>query len=314
MGAGGEQNSTITIRLFGPTSCEVDGRVVPPSEMGGVKPRQILEILALSLGSPVAKDHLAELLWPTDPPASYVGTLESYVCVLRRHLGIPGGRRSPLATTSNGYMLDPDQVTVDVAQFRRQANQVMSQAAAKALTSADAALSLARGELLASEPYADWAVRERGSLLRTRVEFCVRAALLATATGDHETAVRLARHAVAGDPLSEDAGQQLMRALWFAGRRGEALRAYAALRQSLLDELGDVPGYESHELYLAILRDSHAGGIDEAGRPDAEVEILMALLRQAMETNPTAPVINLTVPRPDVEVAPAAAGAAAISA
>jgi DNA-binding SARP family transcriptional activator len=296
----------LTVRLFGPTSCEVDGRVVTPAEMGGVKPRQILEILALSLGAPVAKDHLADLLWPAEPPTSYIGTLESYVCVLRRSLGIPGGRRSPLATTSSGYMLDPEQVLVDVAEFRRLANLVMSQAAVKALPHADQALSLLTGELLASEPYTDWAVRERESLVRTKVEFCVRGALLATATGDHDAAVRLARHAVAEDPLSEDAGQQLMRALWFAGRRGEALRAYSALRQVLLDELGDVPGHDSHELYLAILRDSNAGGLDRDGRPDAEVEILMALLRQAMESNPTAPVINLTTTRGDIAAPPAA--------
>ena len=46
--------------------------------LGGVKPRQILAILALAAGRPVSKEHLADLLWDGEPPKGYRGTLESY--------------------------------------------------------------------------------------------------------------------------------------------------------------------------------------------------------------------------------------------
>src|SRR5438270_1488689 len=108
----------IGIRLFGPTAVEIDGEVLPAVAVGR-RPRQILEILALSAGVPVGKDRLADLLWEGDPPASYPGTLESYICLLRRSLGLGSGRASALATTSNGYLLDPVGVEVDLLTFRR---------------------------------------------------------------------------------------------------------------------------------------------------------------------------------------------------
>jgi DNA-binding SARP family transcriptional activator len=276
----------IQIRLFGTTVGEVDGRVLSASDMGGAKPRQILEILALEGGSAVAKDRLADVLWGGDPPASYVGTLESYVCILRRNMGLGGGRRSVLATTSNGYLLDPEQVSVDLIEFRKLAVRAESATAATALALTEEALRLVGGELLANEQYAGWAVRARESFRRDYVAVCVRGAQLATATGEHATAVRLAQHAVDQDPISEDAGQQFMRALWFSGRRCEALRAYAEMRQGLLDELGDEPGAESQELYLAILRDTPTAGSDSFGGNGMELRTLLRLLRQAIEVTP----------------------------
>ena len=66
----------ITIALFGEITVRRDGKLV-----GGLsaKERQILAILALSAGNPVPRDRLADQLWEGSPPASYVGTLDSYV-------------------------------------------------------------------------------------------------------------------------------------------------------------------------------------------------------------------------------------------
>src|SRR4051794_29501900 len=82
------------VKLFGSPTVVTDHGSVSVTDLGGVKPRQILEILALSAGSPVPKDRLAELLWDGQPPKSYVATLEGYVCVLRRRLGQGRGRRA----------------------------------------------------------------------------------------------------------------------------------------------------------------------------------------------------------------------------
>jgi DNA-binding SARP family transcriptional activator len=97
----------IDIRLFGPTVISGAGTRLVGSDLGGSKPRQLLEMLALDLGTPIPKDLLAERLWDGRPPASYIATVESYVCSLRRRLGLVGGRRGPLATTHHGYLLDP---------------------------------------------------------------------------------------------------------------------------------------------------------------------------------------------------------------
>src|SRR3954466_8709747 len=107
----------IEIRLLGSTKVEVDGLEIPEASLGG-RLRQVLEILALNAGRPVPKEVLADHVWEGSPPPTYVGTLESYVCVLRKRLGLVGGRRSALSTRDRGYVLEGHDVCVDVDLFR----------------------------------------------------------------------------------------------------------------------------------------------------------------------------------------------------
>src|SRR3982751_6478577 len=113
---GSPGRTMIRIKLFGVRSAAVDGRVIAASELGG-RPRQVLELLALDAGTPVAKDRLAEQLWEGNPPAADIGTLESYISLLRRILGCGGGRGSTLATVPGAYLLAADDVSVDVHEF-----------------------------------------------------------------------------------------------------------------------------------------------------------------------------------------------------
>ena len=275
----------ISIALLGPTEVRVDDQLVPAAQLGG-RPRQILEVLALDAGSAVPKDRLADLLWDGEPPASYMGTLESYVCVLRRRLGLASGRRSALATTSSGYLLDPSAVNVDVLEFRRLLARAASAGAADVVATTVEALQLVRGELLADEPYAAWAIRARDVFVREAVAACVRAAQLASAIGDFTHALQLAQWAVDHDRLREAGWQHLIRVHWLTGHRSDALRAYAELRAVLLDELGEEPGGESQELYLAILRDLPATRVQSPTDEVGELRTLMVLLRQVLDALP----------------------------
>jgi DNA-binding SARP family transcriptional activator len=274
----------IRIKLFGAMTAEIDGRTLSASDLGG-RPRQVLELLALEAGAPLAKEQLADLLWEGSPPASYVGTLESYVSVLRRNMGMGSGRNSVLATTPNGYRLDPGAVSVDLLEFRALVAKAADQRAAVAVTTLGAAIELANGVLLASEPYAAWAIRAREVFSRELAAACVRAAQLSNGLGDYQAAVRFARIATELDRLCEDAWQHLMRAHWFSGLRAEALRAYLTFREAMLDELGDEPGGQTQELYFAILRD---GPAERTATPagGAEVRTLLLLLRQALDGIP----------------------------
>jgi DNA-binding winged helix-turn-helix (wHTH) protein len=151
----------ITVQLFGATRVVVDGE---ERKVSGVKPRQILEILAANVGQPVAKDRLADLLWDGRPPRSYIGSLESYVCNLRRALRLGQGRGSVLRTTTGGYVLDATEVSVDLAEFRSMVNGLHDVDGRKAGQRALAAMRLVEGELLASESTLLWADEERASL------------------------------------------------------------------------------------------------------------------------------------------------------
>jgi len=274
----------LQIKLFGPTVVLTDGADTRVSDLGGVKPRQILEILAANPGTPMTKDKLADLLWDGEPPKSYVGTLESYVCVLRRRLGLGPGRTSPLATTASGYLLDPASVSVDLAEFRRLVGMAVTAEPAEGLRLAQQAVALLNGELLASEAYAPWARSERESFRRDVVEACGRAAQNAHAVHDFDAAVVMSRLAISYDSMAENACQHLMRALSASGRGSEAIRAYFALRTAMVTDLGMEPGPVSRALYMDILCDdpTRAPINIGTGRDNAEVKHLR-LLHKALE-------------------------------
>src|ERR687889_749790 len=143
-----------TIRLLGSTTAEVAGRRVTGRDFGGTKVRQILEILALTPGRPVAKEQLAELLWEGAPPPSWRTTLEAYVSQLRRVLGpdVPV-RRSLVVTTAGGYPLDDQRVTVDLAGFASSVRKSASLPAGQALAALEAELGTLHGVVLADETY-----------------------------------------------------------------------------------------------------------------------------------------------------------------
>lgn len=274
------------VELFGPTRVTTPQGVVTSGDLGGVKPRQILEILAASAGSPVPKEQLAELLWEGHPPTRWLGTLESYVCVLRRSLGLAGGRRSGILTVRHGYLLDPEVVAVDLASFRTLVREARACGEpATSLARLELALDLTDGQLLATEAYTGWAIREREHFQTELVSAAGLAASQAMALGRPEVASRMARLALARDHLAEQAWRVLMQALCAQGRRSEAIRAYFELRDLLGDELGTDPSQETTDLYLLVLRGGPTPATGQVSARD-EVTMLMQLLRQALSAVP----------------------------
>ena len=270
----------IDVRLFGQTVIFVEGVPLGPGALGGVKPRQILEQLAVNLGTPVSKHRLADGLWEGKPPASYIATLESYVSLLRSRLGAGKGKKSPLVTTHSGYMLDPARTRVDLAECQQLLDAPQSGHAG--LRQIDQALNLMSGELLADSPYASWAETERETLSRTLQSACTCAAAQARELDDGDRALWFAQVATSQGAFAEAAWQELMQALSIAGRRDEALRSYATLRAGMLDEIGVEPGPASQRIYLSILRDT--SGDEQSSADSHEVHTLLQLLRQVLES------------------------------
>ncbi len=260
----------IEIHLFGPTRVAFEGRQLAAGDLGGSKPRHILEMLALDLGLPVSKDVLAERLWEGSPPRSYIPTLESYVCGLRRRLKAFTGELGMLATTSGGYQLDQTRVRVDVVEVNRLLDSGDVSSVQETLTAKD-------GDLLASAPYAAWAEKARGDLASRSAGAYVQAAHRANELGDNALAASLARAASTDPYWCEPAVRELMHALAASGNRTQALIEYQQLRTNLRDELGIEPSPSTRQLYMSIL---------QAGSPETtdDVSVLLGLLRFALES------------------------------
>ena len=262
----------IEIKLFGTTVVDDGTTQVAGTALGGVKPRQLLEMLATELGNPLSKDLLAERLWEGKPPATYIATIESYVCVLRQHARLGRGRTAALATTTSGYLLDPEQVSVDLVQVRELCAQ-------GGVAPALQALDLVSGDLLAANPYASWARQERESFDELLAGACVRAAAESNVRRDPATALRLARTAVGRSYLSEPAVRELMISLEGTDERWQAMRVYDQLRKDMIEDLGVEPGPETTQLYMGMLRRNSA---TTESRPE-EIGTLLRLIRGALE-------------------------------
>lgn len=261
----------LTVRLIGSLEVRRGEVVLDASQLGGPKPRQILEILLLQRGTPVSKDRLIELLWGAAPAAETVSTLESYVSVLRRHVQPGAGRSGPLRTSTGGYVIDPVMVDLDLDQFDVLVRRAQGSAAPEAYALLREALELTGAPLLADEMLPGWAQDAR-ALHITRVTAAqIRAAELAYALSEPQEAIDLAHQALASDPLNERAWTVLLQGLEQAGRHAEGLHAYERCRRSLDRELGCAPGAALQAVYARLLRATADG--------DGELsEVLSALL------------------------------------
>ena len=245
---------TFTVGVFGHTTVRTPHRTLRASDFTGVKPRQILELIALGRGEPVRKAALAEHVWAGRPPARWQVTLESYVALLRRALqpGVPG-RATVLCTTAGGYRLDVERVRLDLLEFDDVTRRAAATAPERALPLWEHALGVADGTLLAAEPYAAWAVDARRVHEQVLHGAAVTAAEIALELHLPERAVPLARRATDVDPLAEHGWQVLIRAQLAAGRRAEAAHAFRTCRAGLRRDLGVEPDPRTRELFARIL-------------------------------------------------------------
>ncbi|MEC5200945.1 DNA-binding SARP family transcriptional activator/ActR/RegA family two-component response regulator [Arthrobacter sp. PL16] len=218
-------------------------------DLGGPKPRQVLEILLLDFGAAVSKTRMVDLLWGGKHPAVALPTLESYVSVLRRHLQPGTGRTGPLRTVTGGYAIDPALVDLDLHRFATLTGRAGLAAPAAALALLTEALELGSAPLLGDELLPVWAEDER-ALHAVRVNLArVLAAEAALTVGEVGKAIAWARAAVKEDPLNERAWTALVLGLERNGESTEALRTFDRCRRVFDEELGCAPS--------ATLKDAH---------------------------------------------------------
>jgi DNA-binding SARP family transcriptional activator len=246
------------VRLFGSIRVSVDGQLLGPRDFGGRKPKQLLEILALSSGRYVAKDRLAHLLWGENLPHDAAGSLQHYVSLLRRRLAPAGTRSTSLIVTDHGgYRLDRSQAWVDLTEFDTLYDAAIASSDRPAM---EEALTLATGELLEDEPYTDWALTARRETAHRRLQLHVATGELALAEADHAAAAAHASDALAIDPLHEAAVRLLMTATYRAGEQSRALRVFEDFRRALAADVGADPMPATRALHQAVLRQSGAAG------------------------------------------------------
>ena len=244
----------LQIRLFGPLAIE-GARTLGPRDLGGSRPKQVLEILLTARGHRVPTDRLADLLWGEQLPQNAAGSLQTFVSVLRRHLSSDRERaRELVVTEAEAYRFATDLVDLDLDRFDALLERSAHEPTRFARRSLEQALGLVRGEVLEDEPYADWAQGLRSTYQGRVLGASLEAADAALAELDYAGALAHAEAAVALDRFSERAHRTAMLALYALGRPYDALETYRRFRTRLDEELGLDPSAETRALESAIIR------------------------------------------------------------
>ena len=243
------------IRLFGPLSIEEGERSLGPRDLGGSRPKQVLEILLAARGHLVPTDRLAELVWGDARPQNAAGSLQTFVSVLRRHLATDGERaRELVVTEAEAYRFATELVALDLDCFDQLLERSAREPTGRAREALEHALDLVRGEVLEDEPYTAWALDLRGSYQGRVLGARLDAADAALAEFDFAAALAHAEAATTLDQFSERAHRSEMLALYALGRTHEALSRYRTYRKRLDDELGLEPSAETRALEAAVIR------------------------------------------------------------
>ena len=275
MGAGRRADAGLDIRLLGPLEVR---RGAQPITLGGPKPRTLVAALALDVGRVVSVDQLVENLWPGRAPETAAHAIQVYVSQLRKGLG------PVLTTRSPGYVLELEAEQIDVHRFARLAEEGRSALAADSPEAAEgalrSALALWRGPALAEflyEPFAQAEIARLEELRLVTLEERIEADL---ELGRHVEVVSELEAIVQAEPLRERPRGQLMLALYRAGRQADALAAYRAAREALVEELGIEPGPELKRLEAAILRQDESLSLPEAvaAKPAMQFRRLVTIL------------------------------------
>ena len=241
---------SVEFRILGPLQALVDGE---PASLGGRQQRAVLAILLTQANQTVPVDRLIDDVWDDSPPETAANLLQGYVSQLRKALG-----KEAIATRGRGYAVVVPSGGLDLHSFEQRAEAGMVErstgSAERASEELAAALALWRGPALsdlADLPGIAPIAARLDSLRLTALEHRLDADL--ECGREDEVAAELDA-LIAQHPLRERLRGLRMLALYRAGRQAEALQAYRAARETLVEELGIEPSEELRELERAILR------------------------------------------------------------
>ncbi len=225
-------------RILGKLEVLHDG---DPIELGSPRQRALLARLLISRGEAVSADRLLEDLWRGEATESTTHSLHVYVSRLRKVLG-----SDRLLRQGVGYQLCVAVHELDALRFEQLAAEgraALARHDAEAAHSQLAeALSMWRGSALSEFADEEFARDEIVRLDQLRLATLEQRMWADLELGHHGHVVEELQGLVTRHPFRETLWEQLMLALYGAGRQGEALRTYQEARSILAGELGIEPG------------------------------------------------------------------------
>lgn len=213
------------------------------------RPGQVLKYLVSRRNRIVTAEEIAQALWPQSDTRA-LSSVRYFLHVLRARLEPLRAARTRSAfivARDGGYALIDERVWVDALEFDELVGTGLAALIAGDRDGATGALQdaigLYRGDFLADEPYAEWALHERerfqelaGRALRALTE-------LALAGNELDSAASYARRLADLEPYDSDAQRRHIEVCLRRGRRTEAVRRYELFSRRLAREFGERPDF-----------------------------------------------------------------------
>src|SRR5437660_371486 len=244
----------VRVRLLGPFSVVSGGRAAGPWPRPSA--RRLCQLVLVSPGRRVSRDLACDELFPDLDPRAAARSVSKALSMARAALaglsepgqpgepGEPGGsgelgeRAASLLEADLTHIWASPAVEVDAAEHEQALRAALALGPGHERDDLLVAALADDGELLADEPYADWALRPRERLEALRQE--ARLALArdrAKGAGRAEAVLAAWAACAEHDPASEEAAAALIRGYFAAGQRELAARAYERCHAAL-GELG----------------------------------------------------------------------------
>src|SRR5436190_2510610 len=112
-----KREGPVEYRVLGPIEVVEGGS---PIDLGSRKQRALLALLLLNANRVMSLDSLVAQLWPDQPPARAIASLQAYIANLRRVLEPDRPARKPpqiLVTRPPGYLLRVGAGQLDAVRF-----------------------------------------------------------------------------------------------------------------------------------------------------------------------------------------------------
>lgn len=219
--------------------------------LGGPKQQKVLAALLLAQGRVVPLEHLVDVVWETEPPASAEKQVRNAVSKLRH---VITGHGPAIESATGGYALAVGQQLDAVAfttKFNRARNLASAGNAQDAVTEFRAALDLWRGPVLAGLDCPALTPQMIG-LQEQRLAAYEECVELELGLGRHRQLTDELAQLAEENPLRERLAAQLMLALHRSGAPAQAALAYKRIESALRKELGIEPGSELQQLHERI--------------------------------------------------------------
>ncbi len=226
---------------------------------------KILLVRCARGGRAVAADELITRLWPDADEESGRKKLLPLISNARRTLepDIEPRDSSFILRSSNGYYFHlSDTITWDLLGFRKYLQQgtvlVKEERWEEAIVELEKGRALYRGDFLAEDRYADWAIDIRREITSDYCNLLIQLADSYAALARYNQAVDACHATLAKDPLLESVYRRLMIFYYCNGEKGKAEKAYRDCIKLFEELFGESPTPATRRLHENIKADKIA--------------------------------------------------------